>query len=193
MVCFVGLEKTKMPMVWNFFLLSSGNKVACFYFPLMRSNLLASAVICYLSSPCWVKAGRTLSPEGGLSLEMVMLLRERWWYSICFVHRFHPPPTVPLARRIGKGQRGWTKLLYPTRTVASSKQCLVLEMGKELLCLTLPELTSRAEKRTQDGHSSGPSPCLFHSTCTCCVVFTMPKSKFSVQVRSLTKSPLEIF
>lgn len=58
-----------MPMLWELFLLSSGNKVAGFYFPLMRSNLFASAVICYLSSPCWFKASRTLSPEGGLSLE----------------------------------------------------------------------------------------------------------------------------
>lgn len=86
MVCFSGLEKTKCPCFWNFFeWLSSGNKVACFYFPFTRSNLLANAIIWDLSSPRWFKASRMLSPKGRLSLEMVML-RERWWYSISFFH-----------------------------------------------------------------------------------------------------------
>ena len=65
-------------------------------------------------------------------------------------------------------------------------------MGKELLCLTLPLLTSRAEKGSQDGHSSGPSPRLFHSSCACWI-FSVPESKFSVEVRSLTKTLLKTF
>lgn len=35
-------------------------------------------------------------------------------------------------------------------------------MEKELLCLTLPQLTSRAENGSQNGHSSEPASCLFH-------------------------------
>lgn len=172
----------------------------------MRNDLLANAVIWDLSSPCWFKASRIPSPEGGLSLEMAML-RERWWYSNAFVHSAILLPLCPWqedgkrTRRRGSCYTLYNKekgkLLYSITTCYFKRVSSPWDGRMRyfvLPCLRWPwggrshlylwDQRKGLSMATVQGLL--PLSCLF---CTACVCFSILKSKQSVQTRRLTKTP----